>query len=77
MEPKNGRKTKLIILALIIIAGVALYFWWQSGAMPNLSPATGVDTTSTISDIQQSATSIDTGNLDQEFQSVNKDLNAL
>lgn len=72
MEPKNGRKTKLIVLTLIVVAAVAAYMWWQ-GQQP--APAGTVG--ESLSGMQSAATSVDTGNLDQEFESINKDLNAL
>ena len=72
MEPKNGKKTKLIVLALIVIAAVVAFVWWQK---QQAAP----DTTAgeSLSAMQGAATSVDTGNLDQEFESINKDLNAL
>ncbi len=72
MEPKNGRKTKLIVLALIVVAAVAAYMWWQGQQSVPAST-----TSESLSGMQSAATSVDTGNLDQEFDSINKDLNTL
>ncbi len=72
MEPKNGKKTKMIVLALVVIAAIAAYMWWQ-GQQPAPASTTG----ESLSEMQSTATSVDTGNLDQEFENINKDLNSL
>lgn len=72
MEPQNGKKTKLIVFTLIVIAAIAAYMLWQ-GQQPTPASTTG----ESLSGMQSAATSVDTGNLDQEFDNINKDLNVL
>jgi len=74
MEPNNSGKTKLIILAVLVIVAVAAFIWSRSGQVAT-PPASTAD--ESLSAIQDSAASVDTGNLDQEFQAINKDVNAL
>lgn len=72
MESTNGGKTKLIILAVLVIVAIAAFIWSRSGQVA--APTTADES---LSAIQNSAASVDTGNLDQEFQAINKDVNAL
>lgn len=72
MESTNGRKTNLIILAVVLALAIAAFVWW-SGAKKVTSPSAELSP----AELQGAATSVDTGNLDKEFESINKDLNAL
>lgn len=72
MEPTNGRKSKLIILAIIVILAVAVIMWLR-GSQPAAPTTTG----QSVSDMQNAAASVDTGNLDQEFTTINSDVKSL
>lgn len=73
MEPTNGKKSKLIILAIIIIIAVAVILWMRGGSQPAAPATTG----QSVSDMQNAAASVDTGNLDQAFTTINSDVNSL
>lgn len=81
MEPTNGKKTNLIVLALIILVVIAIVIWLQ-GSQTTPVPTTSITPTATtqdqtISGMQSAAASVDTGNLDQEFAPINSDVNSL
>ncbi len=75
MEPNNGGKTKIIILAILVILAIAVFVWMRVGAQPAAPSASTAD--ESLSAIQNSATIIDTVNLDEEFQAINGDVNTL
>ena len=74
MEPNNGGNTKLIILAVLVIVAIAAFIWSRSSQVAAPTASTADES---LSAIQNSAASVDTGNLDQEFQAINKDVNTL
>lgn len=88
--PQKKSKTVLIILAVIIIAIIAVV-WWQvekkeppvseigptevpTDVSPEVPAGTLEDTTPVIN---QELQSINTGDLEKEFQQIDKDLNNL
>ncbi len=76
MEQTNGNNTKIIVIAVIVVIAVAALMWWN-GMQPTIPTASTTPTGESLSAIQNSAASVDTGNLDQEFQNINKDVNSL
>ncbi len=86
METNNGRKTNLIIIAVLIVVVVGVLIWWQNSQAPAGQPAgtevtpatsTGVAPTDNTQAIQGSLQNINVGNVDQELQSTNNDINSL
>jgi cell division protein FtsN len=89
--PQKKSKTVLIIVAVVIVAIIAV-IWWQMGGKkespvskmgptevptdvsPEVPAGTLEDTTPVIN---QELQSIDTGDLEKEFQQIDKDLNNL
>ena len=66
---------KLLIAIIVIILAAAGIWWWRSQAPATPSgEAAGNDDTATIS---QELETVDLGDLDKEFQSIDADLNAL
>ncbi|MBI1971443.1 MAG: hypothetical protein HYS52_01170 [Candidatus Wildermuthbacteria bacterium] len=65
-----------IIIIIVIIAAVALGIWWLNSRQQE-TPRRGVqqpnDTTQAITDDLQT---LDLGDIDREFQSIDADLNA-
>jgi hypothetical protein len=82
MESTNGGKTKLIVIAIIIIVAVAL-FMWSNGMQPAVAPAPVTSevpaavTSNSLTQMQNDAATVDAGNLDTEFQTIDKDVNSL
>jgi len=67
-------KTFLIILAIIILLLAGIWLWTYKASAPSSQQITPTDATSVINkDLQN----IDTGDLDQEFQDIDKNLQSL
>ena len=92
MDTQNNSKPIIIGLVIVVIVAVAVFLWWKQAEAP-VAPVTTVDTTvppgtvvatptSTLpvdssAAIQQSVQGIEMGSLEQEFQAIDKDINAL
>lgn len=61
---------KTLYLVVIVVAAVVLAFWWWSSRG-------GVEAPSEVSDINQELEGLNASDIDQEFQQVDQDLNAL
>jgi hypothetical protein len=72
----NSKKTILIVAALIVIA-VIVYVVYQRdrGLQVDYSPATQESDTSSA--ITQDLEGVDLGDIDKEFQDIDKELNSL
>ena len=66
-------------LWIIIIVAVVLVLWWQwqSGDLGNLPQLPGVSEGDTTGQIQQDLEQINVGDIDQEFQNIDAELNKL
>lgn len=91
MDTQNNSKPIVIGLVIVVIVAVAVFLWWKQAEAP-VAPVTTVDTTvppgtvevpqtalpaDSSAAIQQSVQSIEMGSLEQEFQAIDTDLNAL
>ena len=87
--PTNSKKNTLIIVAILIVLAIAVLAWLQQRG-PRESPPAYVGEPSTTSTlpagvsaedkpqaINDSLQNIDMGNLEQEFQTIDQDMNAL
>lgn len=89
--PQKKSKTVLIVVAVVIVAIIAIA-WWQMGSekeppidetgptevptdVPSEVPAGTLEDTTPV--INQELQSINTGDLEKEFQQIDKDLNNL
>lgn len=82
METNNGKKTNLIIIAILIVLVIGVFMWWKNSQAPSgteTQPATstGVLPTDNTQAIQNSLQNINVGSVDQELQSTNSDINSL
>ena len=69
---------KLFWIIIIIVVVLILWWLWQSGGdLRNLPQLPGVSEEDTTTQIQQDLNQIDLGDIDQEFQSIDTDLNNL
>ena len=86
--PTNSKKNTLIIVAILIVLVIAALAWWQQQGPKETIPTSSVGgSTSTLpavspagdqpQAINDSLQNIDTGNLEKEFQAIDKDMNAL
>lgn len=80
MNLQNGKIALWVWIAaalIIIAAGLAWYFYYQTALSPVIdrggAPLSGGDTTS---DIEGDLGAVDLGNLNQDFDSLDKDLNS-
>ncbi len=73
------KKSHWTVVIVVIIAVIGLFFvWWYVNQMGfNPLPSTGVRTLSEEARINQDLESIDVGDLDTEFESIDSDLNSL
>ncbi|MCX6788312.1 MAG: hypothetical protein NTZ36_00315 [Candidatus Jorgensenbacteria bacterium] len=82
MEQTNGKKTMMIVIALIIVIAIAAFVWMR-GPQAEVPPAQNAPTAPvtgaviTPTDLESMATSVNTGDLNMEFDAINKDLNSL
>ena len=82
METNNGKKTNLIIIAVLIVVVAGVLIWWRNSQAPAGTEATsptstGVAPADNTQAIQSSLQNINVGNVDQELQSTNSDINSL
>lgn len=69
---------KFVIAAAIAILAVLAFFYWKPGADAPLSPeTTPVQSADTAQSIAEDAASLDIGELDADFDSLNSDINSL
>jgi|GEM_PF-1864178 len=82
----NNNKNLYIIIGVVILLIIVLGVWmWQSGTPTANAPATTeipfagapIQTSDTTGAINQDLKSIDLGNLDSDFQSIDRDLKSL
>lgn len=80
MEPQiqsteGAGKTMKIVIAIIVLVIVAFLIWWWRAEAPTAPAPTAAEDTSGA--IMQDLEGIDIGNIDQELESINTDLNSL
>lgn len=72
------KKNLIIIIAVIILLVVAVWYWQSQGPTSQNAPVSeGSASDDTTTAIDQDLRDIDLGNLDQDFQSIDADLNNL
>ena len=65
------------IIIIIVIILVLWWLWQQWGYLGNLPKLPGVSEEDTTTQIQEDLNQIDLGDINQEFQSIDADLNNL
>ena len=69
---------KKILLALIVVAAFIAAWWFLSGKMPTVTAPTGTEKAGvTEGEIINELDAVDIGDLDAEFENIDKELNQL
>ena len=80
MSPQGGKWWVWIVIAAVVLAGVAI--WWyvayrpapESTTAETTMPLSGEDTTAAI---EQDIEAVDLGNVDEELDALDQDINQL